>query len=71
MDLLNLHDLVALTEARPAENLRRGEIGVIIDIGPNDQYLLEFVDHGGKTYATPTVSAHDVLKVYLQPSLVA
>ncbi len=71
METLDLQNLVALTKALPEYNLRRGEIGVIIDIGPNDQYLLEFVDQHGRTYATPTVYAGDMLKVYLQPSLAA
>lgn len=55
MDAIRMHDLVALTEALPEHNLRRGEVGVVIDIGPNDQYLLEFAGRNGVPYATPTV----------------
>ncbi len=70
MDILNLHDVVTLTKALPAENLRRGDVGVIIDIGPDNQYLLEFTDKNGKTLAMPTVSANDVMKIYLETALV-
>lgn len=70
MDDLKLHDVVALTEPIPANNLRRGDIGVIIDIGPNGQYLLEFVDRNGVPYATPTVSADGLMKVYLHADMV-
>lgn len=70
MDILDLHDVVTLTKAIPAENLRRGDVGVIIDIGPDNQYLLEFTDKNGKTLAMPTVSAKDLMKVYLETALI-
>ncbi len=57
MEKLTLHTIVALTKAIPEHNLRRGDIGVVIDIGPNDHYLLEFADRNGITYATSTVPA--------------
>lgn len=70
MDELHLHDLVALTSPLPSYKLRRGEIGVIVDIGPNNDYMLEFVDKNGIPYATPTVPADQLMKVYLQADLV-
>jgi hypothetical protein len=70
METLQLHDLVALTEALPDYKLRRGEVGVIIDIGPDNQCLLEFSDRSGVPYATPTVLASHLLKVYLHADLV-
>ena len=70
MEAIQLHDLVALTEALPEYNLRRGEVGVVIDAGPNDQYLLEFADRNGVSYATPTVALNGLLKVYLNANMV-
>lgn len=70
MELLQLHDLVALTKPLPNYNLRRGEVGVVIDIGPNDEYLLEFSDRNGVPYAMPTVSADGLMKVYLHADMV-
>ena len=70
MDELHLHDLVALTVPLPLCKLRRGEIGVVVDIGPDRMYLLEFVGKDGIPYATPTVSAAQLMKVYLQADLV-
>ncbi|GAB3800183.1 hypothetical protein GCM10028819_25000 [Spirosoma humi] len=70
MDELKLHDLVALTKAIPERNLRRGEIGVVIDIGPNGRYLLEFADKNGVPYAMPTVSVEGLMKVYLHTDMV-
>lgn len=67
MSQIRLHDVVALTQPLPEHNLRRGDIGVVIDAGPNAQYLVEFSDRNGVPYATPTVSADGLMKVYLQP----
>ncbi|MBD2755213.1 DUF4926 domain-containing protein [Spirosoma validum] len=65
MDELHLHDLVALTSPLPGHKLRRGEIGVIVDVGPNGDCLLEFSGKDGVPYATPTVPANRLMKVYL------
>lgn len=70
MEALHLHDVVALTRPLPDYNLRRGDVGVVIDIGPNDQYLLEFADCNGIPYATPTVSTEGLMKVYLNADMV-
>ncbi|GAB3880897.1 DUF4926 domain-containing protein [Spirosoma agri] len=70
MDELHLHDLVALTTPLSAYKLRRGEIGVVIDLGPNGEYLLEFVGKDGAPYATPTVSSNQLMKVYLHADMV-
>lgn len=70
MDELHLHDLVALTSPMPSYKLRRGEIGVIVDIGPNNDYMLEFVGKDGVPYAMPTVPVAQLMKVYLQADLV-
>jgi hypothetical protein len=69
MEELSLHDLVALTTPLPDCNLRRGEIGVIVDIGPKNRYLVEFVGKNGIPYAMPTIHVNGLMKVYLQPDL--
>ena len=71
MDAIKLHDLVALTIALPDYNLRRGEVGTIVDVGPAGQYLIEFANPSGVPYATPTVSAEHLLKVYFHADLAA
>lgn len=65
MDELKLHDVVALTKPIPEHNLRRGEIGVVVNVGPTGQYLLEFSDRNGVPCAMPTVSSEGLMKVYL------
>lgn len=61
-----MHDLVALTAPLPEYHLHRGEIGVIVDIGPENRYLVEFVEKNGVPYAMPTVHTDGLMKVYLQ-----
>jgi hypothetical protein len=56
METIKLHDVVAHTTALPDYNPRRGKVGVVIDIGPNDHYLLEFADRNGVAYSTLTIS---------------
>ncbi|AUD04502.1 DUF4926 domain-containing protein [Spirosoma pollinicola] len=70
MEELKLHDVVALTKPIPEHNLRRGDIGVVIDMGPNGQCLLEFADRNGIPYAMPTVSSEGFMKVYLHADMV-
>ncbi len=70
METLHLHDVVALTQPIPEHNLRRGDVGTVLDIGPNNQYLLEFSNRNGIPYATPTVSAEGLMKVYLNADMV-
>lgn len=70
METIHLHDVVALTQPIAEQNLRRGDIGTVLDIGPNHQYWLEFADRNGVPYATPTVNAEGVMKVYLNADMV-
>ncbi len=70
MESLHLHDVVALIQPLPDHNLRRGDVGTVIDIGPNDQYLLEFTDRNGIPFATPTVNADGLMRVYLNADMV-
>jgi len=69
MEELHTHDMVALTVALPEYKLRRGEIGVIVDAGPDHVYLVEFVGKNGTPYAMPTIHADQLMKVYLQADL--
>lgn len=70
MDELKLHDVIALTKPILDHNLRRGDIGVVIDIRPNGHYLLEFADRNGVPYAMPIVSVEGLMKVYLRADMV-
>jgi hypothetical protein len=52
MEEVKLLDVVALLEDVPAEKLRRGEVGTVVEMLAPEVYEVEFSDDEGRTYAT-------------------
>lgn len=48
---IKLLDTVALLEDLPERNLKRGEVGTVVEILAPDAYEVEFCDDEGRTYA--------------------
>lgn len=67
MDSLNLLDVVVLLTDLPAEKLRKGSLGTIVDIFNGNRYLVEFADMNGVTYAMPILAESQLIKVYQEP----
>ncbi len=44
-------DVVALLENLPGDGLLRGQVGTVVEILTPDNFLVEFSDHRGHTYA--------------------
>jgi Domain of unknown function (DUF4926) len=64
---LKILSVVALLEDVPAANLRRGQVGTIVEtLGP-DIYEVEFSNDSGETYAELALHATQLLKLYHQP----
>ena len=64
--MLNEHDVVALTQDLPAENLRRGDVGAIVHCYPdNDAYEVEFVDQAGNNHRIASVQDSQIMKLNL------
>jgi hypothetical protein len=51
MEEVKLLDVVALLEDVPAEGLRRGEVGAVVEVLAPEVYEVEFSDDEGRTYA--------------------
>jgi hypothetical protein len=51
MEEVKLLDAVALLEDVPAERLRRGEVGTVVEVLAPEVYEVEFSDDEGRTYA--------------------
>jgi Domain of unknown function (DUF4926) len=51
MEEVKLLDVVALLEDVPAERLRRGEVGTVVEVLAPEVYEVEFSDDEGRTYA--------------------
>jgi hypothetical protein len=60
-------DVVALTEDLPGEDLRRGQVGTIVEVLRPDVFEVEFSDDFGRAYAFATVSAEQFLVLLHAP----
>lgn len=60
-DEIRLLDVVALTVHLPEHNLRRGEIGTIVECYPDNAFEVEFVAQNGYTYALVTLQADQLI----------
>jgi hypothetical protein len=56
--------VVALLEDRPAEGLRRGQVGTIVETLEPGVYEVEFSDDLGRTYALLPLRSDQVLKLH-------
>lgn len=67
METFEILDVVVLTEPLPLLNLRKGELGTIVEVLDKDVFLVEFADTKGVTYAMPSLKAVALMKVYYEP----
>ncbi len=65
---LNLLDVIALTEAIPQEHLRRGEVGTVVESLAPGVWLVEFSDHGGRTYAILPLRNEQMMLLHFEPA---
>jgi hypothetical protein len=56
----NLLDTVALTDDHPEVNLRKGDVGAVVDALGQDNYEVEFVAASGRTLALIELSGSQV-----------
>lgn len=67
MEPLNLLDVVVLLSGLPAEKLRKGSLGTVVEVFDNGNHLVEFADTNGVTYAMPVLSDSQLMKVHREP----
>jgi hypothetical protein len=60
-DEIRLLDVVALTTDVPQYNLRRGEIGAVVECYPENAFEVEFVAQDGYTYALVTLRGDQLI----------
>lgn len=61
-------DVVALTEDIPAHDLRRGQVGTVVEMLSSDIFEVEFIDNDGRTYATLPLQSRQLLVLHYQPA---
>lgn len=64
--MIREHDVVALTEDRPADELRKGDVGAVIHCYEVvEMYEVEFVDERGRTKRVASIPAPQLMKLNL------
>lgn len=64
-------DVVALTEDRAEDGLARGQVGTVVEQLAPGMFEVEFSDDEGRTYATASVPAEQLLVLRYRPQRVA
>lgn len=63
---ISLLDTVALSEDLPERNLKRGEVGTVVEILAPNTYEVEFCDDEGRTYAMFALRADQLMVLHNQ-----
>lgn len=58
---IKLLDTVALLKAIPAENLKKGQVGTVVEVFSDEDFEIEFVDKQGRTIALLPLKRNDLL----------
>ena len=61
-------DVVALTEDISDRGLRRGQGGTVVELLAPGVFEVEFVGNDGRTYASLTLKAGQLLVLHYQPA---
>ncbi len=67
MPELELLSIVALTEDLSEKNLRRGQVGTVVEYLAPGVYEVEFSDDTGQPYALLPVRADRLMQLYHEP----
>ena len=65
---INLLDVVALTEDLPDRNLRRGQVGTVVEILAPGVFEIEFTDNDGRTFASLALREEQLLLLHYEPA---
>ena len=69
--LIQLLDVVAVTEDIPARGLSRGQVGTVVEILDPGVFEVEFSDNQGQTYAMLALPEDKLMVLDHQPVAVA
>ncbi len=64
---IRILDVVALLEDLPERNLRRGQVGTVVEQLAPDVFEVEFSDNQGRTYAMLALRAEQLMVLHHQP----
>jgi hypothetical protein len=61
---MNLYDVVALLEDLPEHDLKRGQVGTVVETWDDNLYEVEFADTRGVAYAFAALRPDQVMTLY-------
>lgn len=64
---IKLLDVVALTEDLPDRQLRRGQVGTVVEIVAPSVFEVEFTDNDGRAFASLALKANQLMVLHYQP----
>jgi len=68
---IKIFDVVALTTDLPERNLRRGQVGTVVEELAAGTFEVEFSDNEGRAYAMLALPSDQLLVLHDRPSKVA
>ena len=69
MKNFKLFDVVALADDLPEENLRRGQVGTIVEIlADGKAFEVEFADRYGRTYESLGLTPEQIILLHYEPA---
>ena len=72
MEDFKLFDVIALTNDLPEHNLRRGQVGTIVEILANgNAFEVEFSDSNGRTFESIGIKPEQMMLLHYEPVKIA
>jgi hypothetical protein len=66
-DTIKILDVVALVEAVPEKNLKKGQVGTVVEELTSEVFEVEFSDLQGRTYAQAALQATKLMVLHHEP----
>jgi Domain of unknown function (DUF4926) len=66
MDGIEILDVVALIEDLESEDLRRGEVGTVVEKWKEGVVEVEFSDNSGRAYAFAALRPEQIMKLHFR-----
>lgn len=67
-DIIRLFDIVALTSDLPEHNLRRGQVGTVVEfLAHGNAFEVEFSDNNGHVYQSLGLRPDQIMILYYNP----
>jgi hypothetical protein len=67
-DAIDILDVVAITKDLPERGLYRGQVGTVVETLAPGVFEVEFSDDEGRTYASTSLEADQLLALRYEPS---